>query len=180
MDFLSQLWQPIVLSAVIVWIASFIMHMVLPHHKGEFKGLADEPKFFAALQGVARGQYMFPWGTMADMKNPEFVAKQKSNPNGTLTVWPGPVNMGRNMGLTFLLYLVIGVFVAYLASHTVPAAATYLKVFQICGTAAFMAHGFGWMGHMIWFGGKGFWAYLFDSLVFGCLTAGTFGWLMHR
>ena len=40
--------------------------------------------------------------------------------------------------------------------------------------------GLGWIGFMIWFGGKGFWAYLFDSLVFAMVTAGTFGWLWPK
>ncbi len=180
MDFLAHLWMPILVSAVLVWIASFFMHMVFPHHKNEWKGHPDEAKLMTALEGVSPGQYMFPFGSMADMKDPEFVAKQRNGPNGTLTIWPGPVNMGRNLLLTFLFYTVVGVFVGYLGSHALQAGAPYLKVFQVCGTAAFMAHGLGWISFMIWFGGRGFWANLFDSLVYACVTAGTFGWLWNR
>lgn len=42
MEFLGELWLPIVVSAVFVWIASFFMHMVFPHHKKEFAGLQNE------------------------------------------------------------------------------------------------------------------------------------------
>ncbi len=42
MEFLGELWLPIVVSAVLVWIASFFMHMVFPHPKKEFAGLQDE------------------------------------------------------------------------------------------------------------------------------------------
>jgi hypothetical protein len=85
--------------------------------------------------------------------------------------------MGRNLILTLLFYMVVGVFVAYIAHHTVSVEAPYLETFRITGTVAFAAHGLGWIPFMIWFGGKGFWTNLFDSIVYAGLTAGTFGWL---
>ena len=180
MEFIANLWLPIVVSAVLVWVASFFMHMVLPHHKKDFSKLPDEAQFFAGLQGVAPGQYMFPWCTMAEMKTPEFQERQKTVPNGTLNLWSGPVNMGKNLMLTLLFYLVVGFFVAYLASHSIATGTPYLKVFQIAGAAAFMAHGLGWIPNTIWFGWKGFGGYMFDSIVFALITAGTFGWLWSR
>ncbi len=179
MDFLSHLWMPIVVSAVLVWFASFLMHMVLPHHKGEFKGLPDEPKALAALEGVQPGQYMFPWGSMADMKNPEFIAKQEKGPCGHMTIWAGRVNMGKNMMLSLLFYLVVSVFVAYLSSHAIPAPEPFMKILQIAGCAAFMAYGLGMIPHMIWFQVKGFWSYLFDNLVYALITGAVFGWMWH-
>jgi hypothetical protein len=181
MEFIANLWLPIVVSAVLVWVASFLMHMVLPHHKKDYAGLPDEDKFYTGLEGVKPGQYMFPWCTsMAVMKNPEFLERQKRVPNGTMTIWDGPVNMGKNLMLTLLFYLVVGIFIAYLASHSIAPGTPYLKVFQVAGAAAFMAHGLGWVPHTIWFGWKGFWAYMFDSIVFALVTAGTFGWLWPR
>jgi hypothetical protein len=182
MDFVSQLWVPIVVSAVLVWIASSVIHMALPIHKGEFEGLPDEAKFNAAIEGVKPGQYMFPWCTMAEMKSPEFQEKMRKGPTGHLTIAAGPMNFGRNLMLTLLLYLVIGVFVAYIGHHTLGAGSPYLTVFRVCGTAAFMAYGLGWMPNMIWFGGKSrcFWTYLFDSIVYALLTAGVFGWLWPK
>lgn len=177
MEFLSDLWMPIVLSAVFVWIASSIMHMVLPHHKSELQGLEDESKLVDAIKGVQAGQYMFPWGTMEDMKNPEFIEKMKKGPSGVLTIWPGPSNMGRNLGLMFVFYLVVGVFVAYVGSHTLAADDEYLRTFRVIGTMAFMAYGLGFIPIIIWFGFKGFWTYTFDALIYALLTAGTFGWL---
>ena len=177
MEFLSDLWLPIVVSAAIVWVASAIMHMVMPHHKSEHAGVQDEGRLNDALAGLAPGMYVFPFGTMADMKKPEFVEKMKKGPNGVLTIWPGPVNMGRNLVLMLVFYLVVGVFVAYVGSHTIVAGAEYLAIFRVAGAMAFMAHGLGWIPHMVWYQGKGFWAYTFDALVYALLTAGTFGWL---
>jgi hypothetical protein len=118
MEFLSELWMPILVSGVIVWFASALMHMVLPHHKGEWKGLPNEEAVIGALKGVAPGQYTFPHCTdMSQMKDPAFIEKMKNNPNGTITIWTGQVNMGRNLLLSFVTYVVIGVFVAYVAWH---------------------------------------------------------------
>lgn len=182
MEFLSDLWLPIVVSAAFVWVASAIIHMVLPIHKGEWKGLPDENRVTTALEGVPAGQYMFPFGSMADMKNPEFVARQKKGPNGTLVLWNGPANIGQSMLLMLIFDLVVGVFVAYVAWHALPKGTPYLQVFRICGAAAFMAHGLGWIPNMIWFGrsARSFWSYLFDSIVYAGLTAGTFGWLWPK
>lgn len=178
MDFLSELWLPIVVSALFAWFASFLMHMVLPHHKGEWKGLPNEEGVMSALRGTPPGQYMFPWCEPSQMKDPAMQEKIKQGPSGHMTIWPGPFNMGLNLVLTLLTYLVIGVFVAYIGWHGMEGEAPeYMRVFRICGTAAFMAHGLGMLTHMIWFKVKGFWTYLFDNLVFALLTAGTFGWL---
>lgn len=178
MEFLSELWMPIVVSALFVWIASFLMHMVLPHHKGEWKGLPNEDAFLANIKEVAPGQYMFPFCVGGNYKDPAYEEKLKNNPNGIITVWPGQPNMGRNLGLTLLTYAVIGVFIAYIGWHAMKGEdVKYMDVFRICGTAAFMAHGLGMLTHMIWYQSRGFWTYLFDNLVFALVTAGVFGWL---
>ena len=179
MEFLSDLWLAIVVSAGFVWIASAIIHMALPIHKNEWKGLPDEEKVNDALRGIQPGMYMFPWCEMKEMNTPEVQEKFKRGPVGTLTIWSGPTNMGRNLILMLLYYLVVGAFVAYVGWHTIDPGAEYLNVLRVCGAAAFMAHGLGWMPRMIWFGGasREFWTYLFDSVVYAMLTAGTFGWL---
>jgi hypothetical protein len=179
MEFLSEMWMPIVVSAVFVWIASSIIHMVLPHHKKEFAGLPDEETLNTALEGVKPGQYMFPWAAdMEEMKDPAYIEKQKKGPCGVLTVWPGPANFGRNLGMMLAFYLVVGAIVAYVVHHSgVNADTPYMTMFRIAGTTAFMAHGLGWMPGMVWFGQKGFWTYTFDALVYALVTAGVFGWL---
>jgi hypothetical protein len=39
---LTALWLPILVSAVIVFLASFIMHMMLAYHKSDYRKLPDE------------------------------------------------------------------------------------------------------------------------------------------
>jgi hypothetical protein len=74
---------------------------------------------------------------------------------------------------------VAGACVAYLLSRTVPAGASYLAVFRVAGTIAFLAYGFAHLSDSIWKGepwGNSF-KTLFDGLIYGCVTGGVFGWL---
>jgi len=63
---LSALWLPILLSAVFVFVASSIMHMLLPYHHSDYKQLPDETNTLAAIRGAGNlkpGLYIFPFGT---------------------------------------------------------------------------------------------------------------------
>lgn len=175
--------MPIVVSAVLVFFASSIFHMALPFHKGDYLKLPDEAKATEALTGVPPGQYMIPYcGSMDEMKSPEMQERMKTGPMGTIRL-TGPFSMGRNLGLMFVFNLVVSVFVAYLGYHTLPMPReTYLEVFRVTGVAAVMAYVFGWIPSMIWYGGtrSSFWAYLFDGVMYGLVTAGTFAWLWPK
>ncbi|MGH9714327.1 MAG: hypothetical protein ACRD5M_13600 [Candidatus Acidiferrales bacterium] len=182
---LTALWLPILLAAVIVFVASSIMHMVLPYHRGDYKQLPDETKVLAALRsaGLERGLYVFPFCTHKDMKSPEVQEKYKQGPVGMLTVAPnGPPAMPKFLVLWFGYCLIIGFFVAYLTGHTVAPGAQYPVVFRVAGTAAFLGYGLGTLSNVIWKGQP--WSMVikevFDGLAYGLLTAGTFGWLWPR
>ena len=182
---LSALWLPIVLSAVLVFIASSIMHMVLPYHQSDCTQLPDEANLLAALRaaGVKRGLYMFPYGSHKDMKSPAMQEKFKQGPVGFMTIFSsGPPAIPKFMGMWFGYCLVISFFTAYLTGHTVAPGANYLAVFRVAGTAAFMAYGLGLLSNGIWKGQP--WSMVIkeviDGLVYGLLTAGTFGWLWPR
>ncbi len=152
---LAVLWLPIVLSAVIVFIASSIMHMVLPYHKSDCHKLPEEDRVLAGLRaaGLQRGLYMFPYCDPKDMKSPAMQEKYKQGPVGMLTVFPsGPPALPKFLAMWFIYCLVIGFFVAYLTGHTVAPGARYLAVFRVAGTAAFMAYGLGNLSNGIWKG----------------------------
>ena len=185
MVLLSALWLPIVLSAVIVFVASSIMHMLLPYHKGDYQKIPDEDKVLPALRdaGLKRGLYIFPFADHNTMKSPEVMEKYKQGPVGTMTIFPsGPPVMPKFLGLWFGYCLIVGFFVAYLAAHTVDPGAHYLRVFRVVGTAAFLAYGLGNISDGIWKGQT--WSIVIkeviDGLVYALLTAGTFGWLWPR
>src|SRR5438874_5028009 len=86
---ITALWLPILLSAVIVFVASSVIHMVLPIHKSDYRKLPDEDRVMDALRsvGVTPGRaYMFPFCTPKDMKSPAVVEKFKRGPVGLLTI----------------------------------------------------------------------------------------------
>ena len=179
---LSALWLPIVLSAVIVFVASSIMHMVLPYHRSDYQKLPDEEKLLATLRGAGlkRGLYVFPFGTHKDMKSPAMAEKYNKGPVGMMTIIPnGPPVMPKFLGQWFGFCLIVGFFVAYLAAHTLAPGTNYLEVFRVVGTAAFLAYGLGHVSDGIWKGQpwSGVIKEVIDGLIYGLLTAGTFGWL---
>ena len=128
---LSALWLPIVISAVIVFIASSIMHMLLPYHRSDYRQLPDEDKVMATLRGstLKRGLYVFPYCTHKEMKSPAIQEKYKQGPVGFLNIMPpGPPAMPKFLGLWFAYTLLVGFFVAYLTAHTVAPGSSYLAV----------------------------------------------------
>jgi hypothetical protein len=185
MVFLNALWIPMVLSAVIVFVASSILHMVLPYHRSDYKPLPDEEKTLSVLRssGLTRGVYTFPFCTHKSMKSPEVVEKFKEGPVGMMTIYPsGPPAMGKFMGQWFVYCLIISFFVAYLAGRTIGRGAMYLEVFRVAGAAAFLAYGLANLANGIWRGQP--WSAVIkeviDGLIYALLTAGTFGWLWPR
>ncbi len=182
---LTALWLPIVLSAVIVFVASSIMHMLLPYHRSDYRQLPDEDKLLAVLRaaGLKPGLYHFPFCSHKDMKSPATMEKFKQGPVGMLTLFPsGPPAMPKFLGMWFAYCLVIGFFVAYLTGRTIAPGANYLAVFRVADTAAFLAYGLGNLSNGIWKGQP--WGVtlkeVIDGLVYALLTAGTFGWLWPR
>jgi hypothetical protein len=182
---LTALWLPILLAAVIVFVASSIMHMLLPYHRSDYQKLPDEDKLLATLRaaGLKRGLYIFPFGTHKEMKSSAMIEKYNQGPVGMLTVFPsGPPAMPKFLGMWFVYCLIIGFFVAYLTGHTVAPGAGYLAVFRVAGTAAFLAYGVGHLSNSIWAGQP--WSvtikHVIDGLIYSLLTAGTFGWLWPR
>jgi hypothetical protein len=183
---ISALWMPILVSAVIVFVASSILHMVLPYHKSDYRKLPEEDRVVDALRavGVTPGPvYHFPHTTHKDMKSPEVAEKFKRGPVGLLTVIPsGPPAMGKYLGLWFVYCIVVSVLVAIVAGTTLRPGTSYLLVFHLTGLAAFLAYGVGQLQDSIWKGqtcGVTF-KHVVDGLIYALLTAGTFGWLWPR
>src|SRR5437016_8293021 len=101
---LTALWLPILLSAMVVFVASSIIHMLLPYHRSDYKRLPDEEKVLGALRtaNLPRGFYAFPHCTHENMKSPEMQEKYKQGPVGMLTVMPsGTPMMAKFLGKWF-------------------------------------------------------------------------------
>jgi hypothetical protein len=183
---LSLLWLPILVSAVLVFLASWIIHVALPWHRGDYQQVPQETQVMDALRpfAIAPGDYMLPrCGSMAEMKGAEFQDKLKKGPVAVMTVMPnGPFSMGKPLGLWFVYCLVVGCFAAYIACATLPSATPYLKVFRITGTVAFLGYALALWQISIWY--QRSWGTTIrstiDGLIYAALTAGVFGWLWPR
>jgi len=183
MGFLADLWLPIVLAAVFVFVASSVIHMLLPVHKGDYRKLSNEEQVLESLRsaGAAPGQYMFPSAdSMKEMCTPEMQEKFRRGPVGLLVVRPsGPPAIGKSLVQWFVFCLVVGALTAYIARHALPDGAKYLKVFQLTGAVAVLGYAFSSVQDSIWKGvGWGTTIkFVVDGVVYGLLTAGTFAWL---
>jgi hypothetical protein len=183
---LMSLWIPILLSAVIVFVASSIMHMLLSYHKSDMGKIAKEDEAIAALRplNIPPGDYFMPHAdSMKAMKDPVFLDKMKAGPVVYFTVLPSAVpSMGPSLVLWFLYSVLVSVIAAYVASHALRRGANYLEVFRFVGCVSFTGYALALLQNSIWY--KRNWGttlkYIFDGLVYGLLTAGTFGWLWPR
>lgn len=179
---LVELWLPILLSAVIVFVASSIIWMATPLHKHDYKDPGDkEDAILGMLKSAtfAPGVYFVPW-CHGKEKDPVFIERQKTGPWAQLIVRGSAPDIGKMLGAWMLHLMLVGVFVAYIASHAgLGPAAEYLRVFRIVGTAAFLAYGGYSLPLCIWHGQP--WAQLpgrlIDGVIYALLTAGTFAWL---
>ena len=183
---LTSLLLPIVLAAVLVFIASSIIHMLTPLHKNDARRLANEEQVMAALRPLrlAPGDYAVPHpGSHANVKNPEFIDKMNKGPVLIMTVVPnGPPSMGRSLVQWFLYCILVSYFAAYIASRALQPGAEYLAVFRFAGTVAFAGYALALLQNSIWW--RRDWGTtlrnMVDGLIFALLTGGVFGWLWPR
>ena len=183
---MHALWIPIVLSAVIVFVVSSIIHMMSPWHKGDYPQLPNQDAIMDALRpfALAPGDYMLPRpNDMADMKSDAFKEKVNRGPKLIMTVMqPGMTGMGKNLAGWFVYLLVVGVFAAYVAGRALPTSADYLHVYRFVGVTSFLAYAGALWQASIWYSKPVSTTVksTIDGLIYALLTAGTFGWLWPR
>jgi hypothetical protein len=179
---LTALWLPILVSAVVVFLVSSIIHMVLPWHKNDYPKIPRETEVMDALRplDIPPGDYMVPRAYGKELRSPEFAERMKKGPVLILTVLDKHAyNMGTSLGLWFLYSVVIGAFAAWVAGRALPPGAEYRDVFCFVAITAFLGYAGALWQMSIWY--KRAWSLTlkgtFDGLIYGLLTAGVFGWL---
>ncbi len=180
---LIELWFPILLSAVFVFIVSSILHMVIPIHTNDYKKIPGEGKLLEAMrrENVQPGSYMFPCGeSMKDMSTPDMIEKCNKGPVGIMTVTVnGPPAMGKYLSLWFIYSIFIGVFVAYIAGLGLERGAESMLVFRMTAATAILGYAASSVVDSIWKYQR--WGitlrFVFDGLLYGLATAATFAWL---
>jgi len=184
MDFLLLLWLPIVLSAVAVFVLSAASHTLLPWRVGEYGHVPGAAAVQAAVKDLPPGQYVFPAGPDPKARGtPEALAAWASGPSGWLTIVPRqPLHMGRNLGQSFLVYLVVSFLCGYLATFALGAAPPTIAVVRLVSTVGILTYAVGTSFNSIWFSRPWrFWvADLVDAVVQGFAMAAVFAWLWPR
>lgn len=170
---LTSLAVPILLSAVALFVASFLSWMVVQLHRDDWKKLENEDAVMATAAKVPVGNYMFPCAkSMEEMKSEEFQKKYDSGPRGILTILP-KANMGLNLGLTFLYFIAISFLLAYLSSMVLPPGTEFAKVLRFVSTAALMTFLAAMVQHAIWFKTRIF-GHLIESIAFALIVGAFF------
>ena len=183
MQALIDLWLPILLSAVFVFFASSVLHMVINHHKTDCGKLPNEDALLATMRehGVKPGHYGMPHcADMKEMASDEMTAKYNQGPVGFVTVLPnGPFAMGKSLGQWLVFCLIVSAVVAWVSWYAVKPGEGSLKVFKITGAIAILGHALTHVPDSIWKGLS--WSvtakFILDGVIYGVVTAATFAWL---
>ncbi len=179
----TSLLLPTLVSAVLVFLVSSIVHMVTPWHAGDFSRLPNEEGVLAALRqfSLAPGQYAAPRpANMKEMGSPEFQAKVKLGPSVMINVMPpGTGGMGAQLALWFLYAAFVALFAGYITSKALQPGADFRVVFRFVAAIAFAAFTIGLWQMSIWY--RRPWIVTLkstiDGLIYACLAGAAFGWM---
>ncbi|HWA28181.1 MAG TPA: hypothetical protein VG734_21195 [Lacunisphaera sp.] len=184
MNAVVSLWLPILLSAVVVFIISSLVHMVFKWHASDYNSLANEDAVRDAIRAgnAAPGRYVLPHcREMKDMAGEAMKKKYQDGPVGHLTIIPnGQPALGKYLGMWFLLCLLVSATVAVLASRLIPLDhALARSAAKLAFAVSFVAYGYGTIQESIWWGRpwSGSAKNLLDALLYALGTAAVFLWL---
>ncbi|MDB6127330.1 MAG: hypothetical protein JWM35_1226 [Verrucomicrobia bacterium] len=184
MNALLVLWLPILLSAVVVFVISSLVHMVLKWHSNDYKTLPNEDAVRDAIRAgnPGPGRYVMPHcKEMKEMSGEVMTKKYTEGPVGHLTLLPnGMPKMGKYLGQWFVWSLVIAVVAAYIAARVYGLDHIHARsAAKMVGAISFIAHGFGTITESIWTGRP--WSqsvkYLIDAAMYAVGSGFVFCWL---
>ncbi len=184
MNAIAQLWMPILVTAVLIFVASSLIHMVFKWHNSDYRQLGNEDGVRAIIRAgsPAPGQYVIPYCMdMKDMAGETMQQKFRDGPVAMLTVKAsGMPNMGKALGSWFVFCLVVAGFAASLAMGAFPAGKEHgHHAGHLVGMISFLTYFGGSVQLAIWMG-KPWGAVtkdLLDSLIYGFISALVFMWL---
>lgn len=179
----GSLWLPVLVAAALVWIASAIVWMALPHHKSDFSRVPNEDGVVDALRKLALrpGQYLSPFmPDMKNMKDPAVVKRFEDGPIAMINVRPNGVpGMGKNLIAYFAYCFLVSFVTAYVARHTLHFGAPRAIVFRLTGTVAIASYALALIPESIWMWRpwSATWKSVCDSIVYGIMTGAVFAFL---
>ncbi|HJV21767.1 MAG TPA: hypothetical protein VJ570_03670 [Holophagaceae bacterium] len=180
---LFDLWKAIGVSTLAISVASTLLWVAIPFWRRKGYGrLENEADIMATLTQAPSGQWALPavdWARVdADRK-----AEIRKGPIGYLVLRnPGEYSAGKALLQYFGFLALVMVFVAYVVGHTLPFGAHYRHVYRLAGACTTLAFAFHTVPDSIWRGKP--WAatleQFIDSLVYGMVVGGMFGWLWPK
>jgi hypothetical protein len=176
----GSLWIPVVVSAVVVFVISSVLHMAFKYHRADYKQLPNEDAVREALGkgSLAPGLYQFPYcASSKEMQEPAHQAKFVQGPVGNIAIIAnGAPAMGKYLGQWFLFTFVVSFITAYVARHALSFGADAGQVTRITGVVAFMGYGLTNVLDSIWKGQP--WSNtvrsLIDGVIYAIATGATF------
>lgn len=174
-----SLWLPVLVSAVIVFVVSSVLHMVLKYHRADYKALPNEDAVREVLGkgAIPPGLYQLPYCSDAkSMQDPAFKAKFEKGPVGVITIIPnGLPAMGKYLAQWFVFTVLISAIAAFAARQS-------LQPLRVAGIVAFTGYGLTNVLDSIWKGQP--WANtgrsLVDGAIYALATGLTFCWLWPK
>ena len=186
MSYIAELWIPIVLSAVLIFVASSLIHMVFKWHNSEYWKLSNEDEVRAVVRAgsPAPGQYVIPH--CADMKamgSPEMQQKFAEGPCAFLTVRAsGMPKMGGALGMWFAYVLAVCLIAAYVGNKSLGEGASFFQVGRLVGALSFLSYAGGSVQYGIWMGKP--WSSVakdvLDAVIYAVIAGSVFGCFWPR
>jgi len=180
---LSQLWLAILVTSILCWIASSLIHMLFKYHNADYSELPNETQVSAALgaENPVPALYTLPHCT--DMKQMGEEAMQKKfadGPVAMIIVMPnGMPPLGKLLGLQLAFFIIGSTLITYLTTMAIPSDGEYMDVFHFVFIAAFLTYSWAQVPHSIWMGQP--WSnclrYFIDAIIHAAVSAATIAWL---
>ncbi len=181
MNALLALGFPVLVSAVVVFVISSLVHMAFKWHASDYGRFADEDAVRAALNArrPAPGRNVIPFcGDMKEMGSEAMRQKYREGPVGPITLGPvGVPVLGKFLGQWFVWTLVVAAVAGVAALRLQGAGAAHARgAAELAALVTLAAHGFGTVIESIW--AMRPWSssakYLLDAALYAAGTYGVF------
>ncbi|MDB4905961.1 MAG: hypothetical protein JWO05_745 [Gemmatimonadetes bacterium] len=183
---ITELLVPIALATVAVFLASSVIHMATPWHKGDFPNYEKEDAILDALRpiDIPPGDYFMPRPkTREEMATDAYKAKVERGPMVLMTVFPkGAMDMKRAF-IGWILYILVVTIVAAIEAGTALGREAHPHlVFHSVALVSFAGYSLALWQMSIWY--RRAWSLTLkatlDGAIYALLTAGIFQWLWPR
>ena len=177
---IGSLWLPVIVSAVVVFLASSVIHMALKYHTADIKSLPNEA---AVRDAIAKGNpspglYFSPYcADHKQMNEPAIKEKFAKGPVAMITILPkGAPKMSKHLSQWFAFSVLVSFVAAYVARHTLHTGDDGMLVMRITGTVAFAGYALSNISDSIWKGQPwgNTWRAMIDGAIYALLTGITF------